>query len=63
MTTKKQFLAEIQKKYGLYSVNEFTKKCYEFALHHKEFFFDVLTGVTDEYYTDQCKRKIDSFRG
>lgn len=53
MTTKKQFLALIQKRYGTYSVNDFTKKCYEIALSHQSFFFDILTGVVDEYYTEQ----------
>lgn len=63
MSTKKKLLVEIQQKYGLYSVNEFTKKCYEYALAHKDFFFDVLTGVLGEYYTSNCKYNSDSFRG
>lgn len=60
MITKKQFLTDIQNKYGLYSVNEFTKKCYECALRHKDFFFDVLTGVIDQYYTSQEENKYRS---
>lgn len=53
MITKKKYLADVQKKYGVYSVNEFTKKCYECALKHTDFFFEVLTGVVEVYYTEQ----------
>lgn len=58
--TKKQCLFAVQEVYGVHSVNDFTKKCYELAVSHKDFFFDVLTGVVDQYYTDQEKSKYRS---
>lgn len=57
MKTKKQYLFDLQQKFGIYSVNEFTKKCYDCALRHKDFFFDVLTGVVDQYYTEDSMNR------
>lgn len=60
MTTKKQYLFDVQQKFGVHAVNEFTKKCYDCAARHKNFFFDVLTGVVEHYYTDQEENKYRS---
>lgn len=53
MVTKKQCLFSAQQMFGTHAVNDFTKKCYDCATKHKDFFFDVLTGVVDQYYTEQ----------
>lgn len=60
MITKKKYLFDVQQKYGTYAANEFTKKCYEIALAHKDFFFDVLTGSVYQYYTEQSENKYRS---
>lgn len=55
--TKRSLLDSVRKKYGVYSVNEFTKKCYELAASYKDFFFDVLTNVIEQYYIEQEENK------
>lgn len=50
--TKRELLSTVQLRYGKYAVNDFIKSCLQLSLNHRDYFFDVLTGVVDAFYSD-----------
>jgi hypothetical protein len=58
MITKKKCLSDVQQKFGMSAVNEFTKKCYDLAFRYDGFFFDVLTGVLESFYFDDAGKRL-----